>query len=250
MVALPGYGARYPDQLSGGQRQRVALARSLILRPRILLLDEPLGALDLALRKKMQITLKEIQERVRITFIHVTHDQEEALSISDRIAIIHLGVLQQVDIPKTIYFRPSNRFVAKFMGENNLIEGNITAVAEAEVRVTTRCGELRSCMDGLPGRPSAADAVALVIRPENIRIFEAGEKGDGDNVVDCVVVRDVFIGSENKLIVSPRECPELEIMVKAHSTSNLRALTGSPLRVGWRREDCWLIAGEKREEQR
>jgi spermidine/putrescine transport system ATP-binding protein len=247
MVALPGYGGRYPDQLSGGQRQRVALARSLILRPRILLLDEPLGALDLALRKKMQITLKEIQERVRITFIHVTHDQEEALSISDRIAIIHLGVLQQLDIPKAVYFRPSNRFVAKFMGENNLIEGNITAVTDAEVRAATGFGELRSCRDGLTARPAAADPVALVIRPENIHVVEGG---DVDNAVDCLVVRDVFIGSENKLIVSPRGCPDIEIMVKAHSTSSLGTFTGSPIRIGWRKEDCWLIAGEKVEEKR
>jgi spermidine/putrescine transport system ATP-binding protein len=241
-VDLSGYGARYPDQLSGGQRQRVALARSLILRPRILLLDEPLGALDLALRKKMQITLKEIQEKVRITFIHVTHDQEEALSISDRIAIINLGDLQQVAGPKDVYFRPSNMFVARFMGENNLIGGRLSWREGDRLRVETPVGTLHSSAAGLRDGDEAGAAVSVIVRPENIVVLEGGGP-EAANTLEAEVVREVFIGSEDKLIVRPRECPGMEIMVKIRSDAGLDARAGQNVRIGWRAENCWLIPG-------
>ena len=241
-VDLAGYGARYPDQLSGGQRQRVALARSLILRPRILLLDEPLGALDLALRKKMQITLKEIQERVRITFIHVTHDQEEGLSISDRIAIINLGDLQQIAEPRDVYFRPENLFVARFMGENNLIAGRITRRDGDQVRVQTPLGEIRSRAAGLDDRAPADGTVSLVVRPENIFVMEEDAPPDA-NCLEAEVVREVFIGSEDKLIVRPGNHPDTEIMVKVHSDAGRNARAGQKVRIGWRAENGWLIPG-------
>jgi spermidine/putrescine transport system ATP-binding protein len=241
-VDLAGYGPRYTDQLSGGQRQRVALARSLILRPRILLLDEPLGALDLALRKKMQITLKEIQERVKITFIHVTHDQEEALSISDRIAIINLGDLQQVAEPRDVYFRPDNLFVARFMGENNLIAGRITRRDGDQVTVETPLGEVRSRAMGLEDGDAAGGTVSLVVRPENIFVIEGDVPGDV-NGFEAEVVREVFIGSEDKLIVRPKNHPQGEIMVKIHSDSGRDARAGQKIRIGWRAENGWLIAG-------
>jgi spermidine/putrescine transport system ATP-binding protein len=241
-VDLAGYGARYPDQLSGGQRQRVALARSLILRPRILLLDEPLGALDLALRKKMQITLKEIQEKVKITFIHVTHDQEEALSISDRIAIINLGDLQQVAEPRDVYFRPENLFVARFMGENNLIEGRLARRNGDQVSVETPLGEVRSRAAGLDDKFPAEGMVSLVVRPENIFMVEGDAPGDV-NCLDAEVVREVFIGSEDKLIVRPQNHPGVEIMMKIHSGAGRDARAGQKIRIGWRAENGWLIPG-------
>jgi spermidine/putrescine ABC transporter ATP-binding subunit len=241
-VDLAGYAARYPDQLSGGQRQRVALARALILRPRILLLDEPLGALDLALRKRMQITLKEIQERVRITFIHVTHDQEEALSISDRIAIISLGDLQQVAEPKNVYFRPANMFVARFMGENNLIGGSLSARSGDLVQVQTPMGTLHSCSAGLGQDDAVGTQVSLVVRPENIVLLNDEDSG-AMNALEAEVVREVFIGSEDKLIVRPRNCPGMEIMVKIHSDTAVGARSGQRIRIGWRAENCWLIPG-------
>ena len=241
-VDLTGYGARYPDQLSGGQRQRVALARSLILRPRILLLDEPLGALDLALRKKMQITLKEIQEKVRITFIHVTHDQEEALSISDRIAIINLGDLQQVAEPKDVYFRPENLFVARFMGENNLIGGRLAWRNGDQVGIETPLGEIRSRAVGLGDEHPAGSAVSLVVRPENIFVTDEGGAEDM-NCLDAEVVREVFIGSEDKLIVRPRNHPGMEIMVKIHSEAGRDARAGQKIRIGWRAKNGWVIPG-------
>jgi len=239
-VDLAGYGARFPDQLSGGQRQRVALARSLILRPRILLLDEPLGALDLALRKKMQITLKEIQEKVRITFIHVTHDQEEALSISDRIAIISLGDLQQVAAPRDVYFRPRNLFVARFMGENNLVEGRLARREADTAWVRTPFGEVRSSTAGLDEQVPADGAVGLVVRPENILVIEGDAPADL-NCLDAEVVREVFIGSEEKLIVRPIEHPAMEIMMKTHSSAGRDARAGEKIRIGWKPQNGWLI---------
>ena len=131
MVRLEGYEARKPSQLSGGQRQRVALARALVNRPRVLLLDEPLGALDLKLREEMQIELKAIQQQVGITFIYVTHDQEEALTMSDRLAVFNSGRIEQVGAPADVYERPATRFVAGFVGTSNLLTGD---VAEADPR--------------------------------------------------------------------------------------------------------------------
>jgi spermidine/putrescine transport system ATP-binding protein len=201
MVALPGYGGRYPDQLSGGQRQRVALARALILKPKLLLLDEPLGALDLALRKKMQITLKEIQERVRITFVHVTHDQEEGLSMSDRIAIINDGVIQQVDEPRKIYFYPENLFAARFMGENNLIEGKVKSITSSGVVIDTDVGIFTAGSSSESPRLRVDAPVSMVIRPENILIGAKAE--NAKNRINVTVKRRVCIGSEEKLFVSP-----------------------------------------------
>jgi spermidine/putrescine transport system ATP-binding protein len=240
-VALSGFGERYPDQLSGGQRQRVALARSLILNPKVLLLDEPLGALDLALRKRMQITLKAIQEKVKITFIHVTHDQEEALSISDRIAVIDLGVIQQVAQPKELYFRPNNEFVARFMGENNLIQGVLRELDGERAIIRTSLGDMRSTVNDSARSLSPGEEVILVVRPENIVLAGEGGRREG-NSIPVVVDREVFVGSENKLLLAPEAEPSLELMMKIHSygvEGELKA--GNKIKVGWRAEDCWLV---------
>jgi spermidine/putrescine transport system ATP-binding protein len=242
-VALSGYGERYPDQLSGGQRQRVALARALILKPKLLLLDEPLGALDLALRKKMQITLKEIQERVKITFLHVTHDQEEGLSISDRIVIINEGKIQQIDIPKEIYFKPSCYFAAKFMGENNLIEGKIVRINDdKDVIVETNFGELKCSEKKIGAEFNVGDEVFIVIRPENIFITD-GKKNNFENIIDAFIKRTVFIGSEEKIILCPKLLPNFEIMAKLHSYES--DLFSDDIKIGWHADKCWLILKEK-----
>src|SRR5512146_708380 len=135
MVQLSGMDRRRPKQLSGGQQQRVALARALVKTPQVLLLDEPLGALDLKLRKEMQLELKALQQQLGITFIYVTHDQEEALTMSDRIAVMSLGVVQQIGTPVEIYERPANRFVADFIGESNFFDGQIKSLSKEEARV-------------------------------------------------------------------------------------------------------------------
>jgi spermidine/putrescine transport system ATP-binding protein len=168
LVQLPGMAARKPKQLSGGQQQRVALARALVNRPQVLLLDEPLGALDLKLRKAMQLELKQIQAEVGITFIYVTHDQEEALTMSDRIAVMSNGEVQQVGRSKEIYEHPGNRFVADFIGETNFIEGKV-----AELGTPAKVNVGNYTVLGMIGdhKVDPGQSVTLAIRPEKIRLY-------------------------------------------------------------------------------
>ena len=167
LVNLAGYGSRYIDQLSGGQQQRVAIARALVNRPRVLLLDEPLGALDLKLRKGMQIELKRMQQKLGITFIYVTHDQEEALTMSDTIVVMNEGVIQQIGTPADIYNEPKNVFVAKFIGESNIIPG--TMLEDYRVRFHNIDFE---CVDAGFGCNTPVD---VVVRPEDIDIMPLGK---------------------------------------------------------------------------
>jgi spermidine/putrescine transport system ATP-binding protein len=171
MVRLPGVEDRRPNQLSGGQQQRVALARALINEPAVLLLDEPLGALDLKLRKAVQLELKQIQSSLGITFIYVTHDQEEALTMSDRIAVMHDGVVQQAGAPREIYETPVNRFVADFIGETNFLSGEVEGSGEP---VAVRVGSHR--LKGASGGQSlsAGQRVTLAIRPEKMNLYPPG----------------------------------------------------------------------------
>lgn len=172
LVRLPGLENRRPSQLSGGQQQRVALARALVNEPDVLLLDEPLGALDLKLRKAMQLELKHLQAQLGITFIYVTHDQEEALTMSDRIAVLRDGLIQQVDIPREIYERPANRFVADFIGETNFVMGSVTEVGEF-TRITTGRHSILGIADGRS--LSIGQQVIVAIRPEKINIYPQGK---------------------------------------------------------------------------
>ncbi|MAT96123.1 MAG: spermidine/putrescine ABC transporter ATP-binding protein [Anaerolineaceae bacterium] len=171
LVQMSPMSERKPSQLSGGQQQRVALARALVNRPKVLLLDEPLGALDLKLRKAMQLELKQIQNEVGITFIYVTHDQEEALTMSDRIAVMDQGVVQQTGRPRDIYEHPNNRFVADFIGETNFLKGTVEQVGDI-VRLEVGEGHLIGQSD-LPLQ--AGQAAYLAIRPEKINLYPQGE---------------------------------------------------------------------------
>lgn len=171
MVRLPGYEKRHPRQLSGGQQQRVALARALVNEPAVLLLDEPLGALDLKLRKAVQLELKQLQSELEITFIYVTHDQEEALTMSNRIAVMSNGIVQQLGTPREIYEYPNNRFVADFIGETNFVDGVVQEVGEvARVEVNG----LR--MLGAIGNAQIArgQKVSLAVRPEKMNLYPPG----------------------------------------------------------------------------
>ncbi len=175
-VRLSGLGARYPGQLSGGQQQRVALARALVLNPKILLLDEPLSNLDAKVRIQVRAEIRKLQKELGITTIYVTHDQEEALTLSDRIVVFNQGRIQQTGAPKELYERPKNRFVADFIGINNMIEGTVKRSEEGFVAVETAIGELRA----LPNASlHAGDRCILCIRPENIRL---GAARDGNSV--------------------------------------------------------------------
>jgi spermidine/putrescine transport system ATP-binding protein len=199
MVRLTGYDERKPRQLSGGQQQRVALARALVNHPDVLLLDEPLGALDLKLRKEMQLELKGLQERVGITFIYVTHDQEEALTMSDRIAVMSGGKVLQVGSPTEIYERPSCRFVADFIGESNFVLGQVSEVGVADTTVATPDGLL---LRGQSLAPLRAGAEAMVsIRPEKARLTLQAPPAGAANVFPVVVERVSYIGSDTRILV-------------------------------------------------
>jgi spermidine/putrescine ABC transporter ATP-binding subunit len=181
LVRLKGLEGRYPRQLSGGQQQRVALARALITRPKVLLLDEPLGALDRRLRQEMQVELKDIQRETGVTAIFVTHDQEEALTLSDRIAIIDQGRLIQVDAPQTVYERPANVFAANFLGDANVFRG------------TPVRGGLKLA-DGTIIETLAPATAAAIVRPEKLRV-EAGEKNNAGNSLVGEIIQAIYSGA-------------------------------------------------------
>ena len=173
ITGLSGMEKRYPNQLSGGQRQRVAFARALAPRPQVLLLDEPLGALDLKLRKQMQIELKRLQKKLGITFIYVTHDQEEALTMSDRIAVMHDGVLEQLDVPMEIYEHPKTKFVAGFIGESNIFDGKVTDKKDNVLTVQTEAGMMQVCGADF----EVGEEMHVAIRPEYMDVSKMPVEG-------------------------------------------------------------------------
>jgi spermidine/putrescine transport system ATP-binding protein len=196
LVELGGLGARRPQQLSGGQQQRVALARALVLRPAVLLLDEPLGALDAKIRKQLRLELKALQEEVGITFVFVTHDQEEALSMSDRVAVMNAGRIEQIGTPAAVYESPATVFVADFLGVSNLMDA--AAVAWSSGACTVRVGQfdLRAAC----GDVAARGAVKIVARPERVELLAHGS----DVVENCLpgmVERTVYVGASVQVIV-------------------------------------------------
>ena len=214
MVRLDGYEKRRPNQLSGGQRQRVALARALVNRPRVLLLDEPLGALDLKLREEMQIELKQIQQQVGITFIYVTHDQGEALTMSDRLAVFNRGRIEQIGAPAEVYERPATQFVAGFVGTSNLLSG---PVAEAVV-----------------GREGT-----YTVRPEKIRLGSADDSAkDGEVAAKGHIRKVVYMGPDTRYLVALDAGSELTVTQQnlVTSSSDALELEGKPVTLLWQRQ--------------
>jgi spermidine/putrescine transport system ATP-binding protein len=201
LVQLTDLAQRYPAQLSGGQKQRVALARALVNEPDVLLLDEPLGALDLKLRKQLQVELHQLQRRLGITFIYVTHDQEEALVMSDRIAVMNAGRIEQLDRPEELYERPRRRFVAQFLGSCNLIAATVAHVQAGEFACESPIGELRVQPAAREGgervRWHVGQAVTLAIRPEKIQLARLEEQG-GENWIVARIVDLVYSGAETQ----------------------------------------------------
>ncbi len=213
MVRLVGYERRKPGQLSGGQRQRVALARALVNRPRVLLLDEPLGALDLKLREEMQLELKAIQQEVGITFIYVTHDQDEALTMSDRLAVFNHGKIDQVGTPADVYERPATAFVAGFVGTSNLLSGS---VAE---QIVGRSG-------------------TFTVRPEKIRLAELADPvGDDETSATGTIRNVVYLGPDTRYIVALDAGTDLVVTQQNLTTSSMDALAanGRAVRLIWKR---------------
>ncbi len=201
LVGLADYGGRKPAQLSGGQRQRVALARALVARPKLLLLDEPLSALDRRLRQQMQLELKTLQDEIGVAFLFVTHDQEEALAMSDRIVVMNAGRVEQAGAPREIYRAPRTRFVAEFIGETNLLSGRIEAVEDGLARLRTEHG-LALSAPAIPGR-GPGDAATITLRPADIETVEAGAAGTGRAALTGAVVKEVYLGADLHLFVAP-----------------------------------------------
>ncbi|MGH8957646.1 MAG: ABC transporter ATP-binding protein, partial [Acidimicrobiia bacterium] len=229
VIRLTGFAHRKPSQLSGGQQQRVALARALVLDPKVLLLDEPLGALDQKLRKEMQFELKRIQRELGITFIYVTHDQEEALTMSDRIAVMYQGRVLQTDVPAVLYDRPATRFVADFIGTSNFLPAQVRDVSRGVATVEVGgLGKLRATV----GDEVTTDSSGwVIIRPERLRL---GPVATDDNSVRGKVEEVVFIGSEVLYLV--RVTSELVLTVRDRNEGpehRLGVARGQEVHVSW-----------------
>jgi spermidine/putrescine transport system ATP-binding protein len=229
LVGLEGLGKRKPRQLSGGQQQRVAVARALVNKPQVLLLDEPLGALDLKLRKQMQLELKGIQHDVAITFVHVTHDQEEAMTMADRIAVMNHGRIEQLGTPTELYETPRTAFVAGFLGVSNLIPGTVSGSDTVRLRSGP---EVRVRPQALAGRTGE---VAVGIRPEKI------ELGQGQaNALDGTVVEQAYVGVSTQYIVETN-CGRLTVYRQNASPGLNGAAPGERLTLSWSPESTFVV---------
>jgi putative spermidine/putrescine transport system ATP-binding protein len=234
MVELPTFGFRRPNQLSGGQQQRIAVARALVFDPDLVLMDEPLGALDKQLREQMQYEIRHIHERLGITVVYVTHDQGEALTMSDRIAVFNDGVVQQVSAPDELYERPQNSFVAKFIGENNRLHGVVEDIGSnrfCTVRLVTgervRAHAVKVSKTG--------DRTLLSLRPERVKIDPI--VSDSANVVDGCIEELIYLGDHVRTRLTVADQPDF--IVKIPNNSDRRPLEkGMKVRVGWSTEDC------------
>ncbi|MBU3102197.1 MULTISPECIES: ABC transporter ATP-binding protein [Clostridium] len=205
MVQLEGFENRMPSMLSGGQMQRVAIARAIVNKPKVLLLDEPLGALDLKLRKQMQLELKHLQKILGITFVFVTHDQEEALTMSDRIVVMNSGVIEQIGTPEELYEHPRTKFVATFLGETNILEGEIIKLKENEVLL--KLYEEEDIIRIPNHNYSLGDKFIVSVRPERIKIKEAVEEGDVWLI--CKFKEIIYVGSTIKVIMLLKDNKEI-----------------------------------------
>jgi spermidine/putrescine transport system ATP-binding protein len=249
LVDLPLFEKRKPNQLSGGQQQRVALARALVNRPRVLLLDEPMGALDAKLRKQMQLELKRIQRDVGITFLYVTHDQEEAMSMSDRLAVMRGGRAEDVGPPSRVYDQPATEFVASFLGASNLIDARVTQIDPDVAQLATADGLRLFVARERLGIFTTSDHVKVGIRPEKVRLAPRDDEPSGPvNDVVTVVETATFTGvSSQYTLAGPSRH---EFTVYAQNTGQARALTpGEEIRLQWRPEDAFIVPLSPQEAQ-
>ena len=251
IVGLAGYEQQFPAQLSGGEQQRVALARAIVIRPRVLLFDEPLSNLDARLRIQMRDEIRALQKRLSITTVYVTHDQEEAMAVSDRIAVMSQGSIVQVGSAEDLYYRPSTEFVARFVGKINLVPGRIVAVGNAEWRVDALGSQMR--VRHAPGDVRAGDSVHVVLRPESIGLARALAAAGVDDLqdnaggsVDGAIVRHrTFLGEKLEYVV---ECGGEMLQVVVHSTAGDEHLVapGQRVRLELPREGVTVLAKDTR----
>ena len=245
MVQLGGLGRRKPAQLSGGQQQRVALARALVNHPRALLLDEPLGALDLRLRKQLQLELKRIQQEVGITFVHVTHDQEEAMSMADTIAVMSDGRIEQAGSAADLYERPRTEFVANFLGVSNLVDARLRASQNGHSTVETHDGATLHVPSDRIG-PHGSDAVRIGVRPEKIRLSPADNPvADGANVLRGTVVVASFLGVSIQYVIRAAGGEELTVFAQNLEGAEPESLgPGREVQLSWDPQHTFVVAKE------
>ena len=239
IVSLTGMEKRAPRELSGGQQQRVALARALINRPRALLLDEPLGALDLKLRMQMQVELKRIQREVGITFVYVTHDQGEALTMSDRIAVMDAGRIEQLGTPREVYERPATRFVAGFIGTSNLLGGRVDSLHGDLAVLTYGPGE--RVLAPVAGKVSRGDDIEVSVRPEKIALHRTYDTATGDCVISGVVTEVVYHGTSTNYTVKTAACPDVVIFDQNASSAEDLAGRGDTVFLTWSSQHSYPI---------
>jgi spermidine/putrescine transport system ATP-binding protein len=244
LVELAGYESRRPNQISGGQAQRVALARALINRPAVLLLDEPLGALDLKLRKQMQVELKRIQQEVGITFIYVTHDQEEAMTMSDRIAVMNRGRFEQLGDPESLYERPTTRFVAGFLGVSNLLAGTVESRA-SDYAIVRLPDDTRVRVPG--ALVNGSSTLDVGVRPEKIRLHDLAKTAPpGANMLPGRVVDASYLGVSTQYLVESRAGERLTVYEQNVERTSHGSLyrPGQDVNLSWSPDHTFVIAGE------
>ncbi|MBB4117028.1 putative spermidine/putrescine transport system ATP-binding protein [Rhizobium sp. BK226] len=235
LVKMEQYSGRYPNQLSGGQQQRIALARAIVFNPSILLMDEPLGALDRNLREHMKIEIMRIQKELNMTVVFVTHDQDEALTMSDRIAVINEGRLVQVDDSRTLYGKPRNRFVASFVGESNMIPCRVDLVENGAGKVTVAGNSSGEAQ--LSGQTDG-DRGWMFVRPENVEIDLRSAVVDLPNALEGIVENALFLGEMTRYLV---RCGDETITVKRQNRGQTHFAGGTPVTVSWKAEDCTVL---------
>ncbi|WP_342619547.1 ABC transporter ATP-binding protein [Rhodoferax sp. GW822-FHT02A01] len=236
MVRLVGMDQRRPAQLSGGQQQRVALARAMVFEPKLVLMDEPLGALDKQLREHMQMEIKALHHRLGINIVYVTHDQSEALTMSDRVGVFDKGVMQQLAPPDELYESPSNLFVAQFIGENNTLTGNVIALSAD--RCTLRCSDGTEVLARSAPGLMVGQSAALALRPEKVQLLaNDAVRSDSLNVARASVTDLVYHGDHTRLLLE--SCGTQDFLMKLpHHTAPQKLVPATSLTIGWAVEQC------------
>ena len=235
LVQLTGFEKRLPRELSGGQQQRVALARALVFNPKVLLMDEPLGALDKKLREHMQIELRRIQQNLSITVVYVTHDQEEALTMSDSIVVVNEGKIEQIGTPKELYERPKTKFVADFIGESNIIEGSVTSESKDQLKITLN--DSTEFTFSKPKNLKIKNKCLLALRPEKINLLSPLKKSDREVIsVNGSVSEKVYVGNTTKYIVTIGRDFHLKVQLQNRSDQKDHNI-GDRVGLEWFKED-------------